>query len=136
MPRIFLSHDHRDKGIAEALARTLSRITLSQLNVWFSSDSSHLGGMQPGVWLDQIREHITGSKAIISLLTPHSISRPWLLFETGFAASLTECEVIPISVGIDSRSDIPFPLGMYQVFVITDYVRPTHRRDAKVHLGG
>lgn len=121
MYRIFLSHDHRDKAIAKIFARTLSRITLGQLDVWFSSDPSSLGGIQPGVWLAQIREHLAESRAVIPLLTPSSIVRPWLLFETGFGASRAECEVIPIAVGINSLSDIPFPLAMYQVFGVTGY---------------
>ncbi len=119
--RLFISHDHNDKNLAKTLARTISRITLGQLDVWFSSDNISSGGMQPGVWLDQIRSRLAECKAIIPLLTPSSIQRPWLLFETGYGASKENCEIIPIAVGIDSLKDISFPLAMYQIFNVVGY---------------
>lgn len=120
--KIFLSHDHRDRQIAKVMARLLSRITLQQLEVWFSSDASPTGGVQVGsVWLDTIRTELCSCKAILTLLTPNSVARPWLLFESGFGAAMPECEVIPISVGIDSLRDIPFPLAMYQCYQLSDY---------------
>jgi hypothetical protein len=119
-PSIFLSHDHRDSNVAHVLANCLSRVTLQQLDVWFSSDSSPSGGMEPGVWLDNIRGQLLKSKAIVVLLTATSVDRPWLMFETGFGAANPVCDIIPVCVGINSR-DVPFPLGMYQAYQLADY---------------
>jgi len=119
--RLFISHDHYDKKIAKILSTTITRITLGQIDVWFSSDNIANGGMQPGIWLDQVRSKLAESKAIIPLLTKRSIVRPWLLFETGYGASRDNCPIIPISIGLDSIKDIPFPLAMYQIYNIAGY---------------
>src|ERR1700734_3455156 len=101
--KVFLSHDSRDSDLAGVLGRTLSRVTLGQIEPWFSSDGSAGGGLRPGsIWLDDIRKRLQDSKAVVALLTPRSLLRPWLLFETGFAAANAHCEVIPVAVGVDS----------------------------------
>src|ERR1044071_6009318 len=93
--KIFISHDARDAEIAGMLGRVLSRITLGQIETWHSSDGSSGGGIRPGsVWLDDIRRRLQESKALVALLTPRSVSKPWLLFEAGFAAANQNCEVI------------------------------------------
>ena len=83
--QLFLSHDSRDRVRAGVLATAITRMTLGQITVWHSSDGSGTGGLQPGhVWLDEIRTRLAASKAVVALLTPTSIARPWLLFESGF----------------------------------------------------
>lgn len=120
--QLFLSHDSRDKRLADALAKAISRLTLGQLTVWHSSDSSGSGGLKPGhVWLDEVRLQLARSRAVVALLTPRSVARPWLLFESGFGAANTECDVIPVCVGIDNIGDVPFPLTMYQSYQLVDY---------------
>jgi len=97
-------------------------MTLGQITVWHSSDGSGTGGLQPGhVWLDEIRTRLAASKAVVALLTPTSIARPWLLFESGFGAANPQCDVIPVCIGIDSANDVPYPLAMYQTYLLSDY---------------
>jgi hypothetical protein len=120
--QLFLSHDSRDRVLADVLAKSLQRLTLNQLNVWHSSDTSGDGGLRPGdVWIDEIRSQLSKSKAVVALLTPRSISRPWLLFESGFGAANPECVVIPVCIGIDNVNSVPFPLAMYQSYQLADY---------------
>jgi hypothetical protein len=119
---VFLSHDSRDHALADVLGRAISRMSLNQISVWHSSDSAGAGGLRPGhVWLDEIRQRLTSSKAVIVLLTPTSTARPWLLFESGYGAANPNCDVIPVCVGIDSLSDVPYPLAMYQSYLLSDY---------------
>jgi hypothetical protein len=121
MSHLFLSHDHRDVELAQVFATTLSRITLKQLYVWFSSDASADGGIHPGaVWLDKIRSQLAASSAVVALVSPRSVDRPWLHFELGFGAANNACEVIPICVGI-GIDEVPMPLAMYQCFQLSDY---------------
>lgn len=120
--KLFLSHDSRDRERAKAIAQAIQRLTLKQISVWHSSDDGPSGGLRPGqVWLDEIRRQISESRALVVLLTPQSLNRPWLLFEAGFGASQESCAVIPVCVGIDSVTDVPFPLAMYQAYQLADY---------------
>jgi len=120
--KLFLSHDSRDEALAKVLAETIERLSLRQLTIWFSSDRTSNGGFQPGaVWLDAVRTNLSKSKAVIALLTPRSLPNSWLLFECGYGAATQGREVIPVAVGIDALSEIPFPLGMFQGYQLTDY---------------
>lgn len=123
MPQnLFLSHDSRDQALANALGAALQRMTLGQIAVWHSSDGSGAGGLRPGqVWLDEIRSQLSRSRAVVTLLTPQSLAKPWILFESGFGAANPSCDVIPVCIGIDSLSGLPFPLAMYQTYQLADY---------------
>jgi len=115
----FISHYSKDKPIAELFSNALRRITLEQINPWFSSDS--LGGLKPGdIWFNQIISKINQSKAVVSLLTPYSISRPWVYFESGIGQALQDCEIIPVCIGVKRDSILP-PLGLYQCYQLNDY---------------
>lgn len=118
---IFLSHYHQDKEIAQAIANTVARITLGQIETWFSNDASGSGGINPGdVWFNSVKSRLESCSAIIALVTPSSIHRPWIYFESGFAAH-KGCDVVPLCVGIDSLNDLPFPLAMYQAYQLAHY---------------
>lgn len=120
--QLFLSHDARDREKAQAIADLIQQLTLGQISVWHMSGEGPEGGLRPGqVWLDEIRRRIAASRALVVLLTPRSLNRPWLLFEAGFGAAHPDCLVIPVCVGIDSVNDVPFPLGMYQAYQLSDY---------------
>lgn len=120
--QLFLSHDARDRAQADIVAGAIGRISLGQITVWHSSDGSAGGGIQPGqVWLDAIRARLRASKAVVVLLTPGSVERPWIFFESGYGAALDGCDVVPVCIGIDSNTQVPFPLAMYQTFQLSDY---------------
>jgi len=117
----FISHYSGDKEVAELVARTLSRISLNQLNPWFSSDSNEYGGLKPGDrWFAEILRRLSESKALIVILTPDSIGKPWLYFESGIAEAIQNCSIIPVCIGI-KREDIIPPLGLYQCYQLSDY---------------
>jgi hypothetical protein len=119
--RFFISHCGIDKNIAKLFSDALRRITLDQISPWFSSDDNMNGGLKPGdIWFNQIFDRITQSKAVVSLLTPNSINRPWVYFESGIGQALKNCEVIPVCIGV-KRDDILPPLGLYQCYQLTDY---------------
>lgn len=119
--KFFLSHYNRDRDIAEILSDMLRRISLREIDTWFSSDSSATGGFQPGdIWFNEILSKIQSSKAVVALLTPNSISRPWIYFESGIGLAMENCSVIPVCVGI-KRDTVAAPLGAYQCFQLADY---------------
>lgn len=119
--RFFISHYSGDKKIAEIITNTLKRISLNQIEPWFSSDESGTGGLKPGnLWFNEIIDKIEKSKSVVAILTPNSISRPWIYFETGIGQTLKDCEVMPICVGVNRDKVYP-PLGLYQCYQLTDY---------------
>ncbi len=121
MDKFFISHYNGDRDIADVLSEMLRRITLNQIQPWFSSDSSEIGGFKPGdMWFGKILERISQSRAVVTIITPNSINRPWIYYESGMAQSLDNCEVIPICVGI-KRDTLSAPLNMYQCYQISDY---------------
>jgi hypothetical protein len=120
--KLFISHAHQDEGLAKVIANLLSRVTVGQIDVWFSSDDSAVGGIQPGrMWFDEIKSRLEQSIAIIVLLTPASLNKPWLYFESGMGATIPNCEIIPLCVGIDPSRDLLPPLALYQSFHLADY---------------
>jgi len=117
---LFLGHYSRDSKVAQVIATTISRATLGQIDVWYTSDFTSSGGVAPGqVWIEEIKRRLRASSAVVALLTPMSISRPWIYFESGFAAARAECNLVPICVGIGT-SQVPFPLSLYQCFQLVD----------------
>lgn len=119
--KFFISHFSGDKIIADLFSNALRRITLEQISPWFSSDASEENGLRPGdIWFNQILKKITESKAVVTLLTPNSIERPWLYFESGIGHALPGCEVIPICIGVNRDKILP-PLGLYQCYQLNDY---------------
>ncbi|HXQ36466.1 MAG TPA: PAS domain S-box protein [Anaerolineales bacterium] len=125
-PKIFLSHAGSDKKIAKLLAETLSRISLRQISIWFSSDPSAAGGIKPGqVWMEEIKTQLVASQVTLVLLTPNSLDRPWLYFESGYGFSNRKGQVIPLCLGME-HSQVPLPLAIFQCFEINTFESFTH----------
>jgi PAS domain S-box-containing protein len=107
------------------LAETISRISLRQIEVWYSSDPLPAGGLRPGqVWADEIKSQLLASRAILVVLTRTSLDRPWLYFESGYVSS-QDCQVVPLCLGIGTR-DVPLPLAMFQCYELNDYESLAH----------
>ncbi|MBK7095335.1 MAG: toll/interleukin-1 receptor domain-containing protein [Saprospiraceae bacterium] len=119
--KFFISHYSGDKNIAELFSNALRRITLEQITLWYSSDSGRDNGLKPGdIWFNQILKKIISSRAVVSLLTPNSINRPWIYFESGIGQALDDCPVIPVCIGVKRDSILP-PLGLYQCYQLNNY---------------
>ncbi len=111
---IFVSHSHRDRAIADALAELLGRLFDGSVDVHCSSSQRVDGGIAPGErWWPWIKARIAAADKTFVLLTPSSLRRPWVLWESGAAAGIAmaadrSTAVVPITFGIDDR-DIPSP---------------------------
>ncbi|WP_406365566.1 toll/interleukin-1 receptor domain-containing protein [Streptomyces sp. NBC_00645] len=116
---IFLSHSAIDQPLAEALRDLLNGIFGNRVEISFSTDRKAEGGVAPGAhWHQWIMQKIEQSDRTYVLLTPNSLGRPWVLWESGAAAgaALTAKRgqnVIPVSFGL-RRSDIPDPFQNIQ----------------------
>lgn len=118
---IFLSHSARDRSIAEALQGLFANVFGTEnIQVTFSSDQRPGGGIAPGEqWLPWITRHIKRAGKTYVLLTPNSMGKPWILWESGAAAGVAlatsrRIPVVPVTFGI-SDTDIPSPFHATQI---------------------
>src|SRR6185436_16798694 len=88
--QIFLSHSTGDRVIAEALKKLLEDLFgKNRVRIDFSSDQEAGGGIAPGAnWLTWITDKITQDDRTYVLLTPSSMRKPWVLWESGAAAGV------------------------------------------------
>lgn len=116
---IFLSHNAKDKPLADIVANTLKLTSIGQIKTWFSSDDSIDGGFNAGDnWYSEIHQKAENSDILIALITPNSIDRPWLYYEAGLAKGYKKT-VVPICIGI-KRENIKSPLKELQAYQLTD----------------
>jgi len=112
--KILISHASEDLRPAAILRETIERCSLRRIDVWFSSDQSASGGITLGAsWFSNLMTRLSETDMIVALLTPNSVSNPWLYFECGFLASKGTTSIVPLALGLP-LSDIPMPLSAYQ----------------------
>lgn len=119
---VFISHTHEDKPIADAVSAYLKKFFEDSVQVRYSSDSSpDSSGPRAGEdWFGWIKQQITDSPIAIVMLTPRSISKPWVLWESGAVSGVSiataSTTVIPMlfEVPVD---DIPEPLRFNNVVI-------------------
>ena len=111
-PVIFVSHAATDRPIADILKAEIDRVFANGVDVFASSVP---GTIKPGDdWLEKINENLSKSKAVIVLITPVSINRPWIWFEVG--ASWSKMlggfgQIYPVYAPEIKVSELPEPLS-------------------------
>ncbi len=116
---LFISHSSKDKDLMTDFGKLLRSVSLHQIDPWFSSDSDHAGGLQPGdQWFERIREKMTASSAVVALITKNSLLSKWVFFESGFGTAVADKKLILVTYNIGSMSEIPEPLSRWQAFRI------------------
>jgi len=114
-PIIFISHATTDRPIAEVLKTEIEKVFANGVQVFASSVP---GVMKPGVdWLAEIRENLEKANAVIVLITPVSINRPWIWFEVGAYWSRSQKgagRIYPLCAPEIDLSDLPEPLNRLQ----------------------
>jgi hypothetical protein len=114
--RIFLSHASDDGALALHLANVL-RQDPGNLKVFVASRA---GDIPPGAdWLDVIESELRVADTYVLLLTPRSVKRFWLAFESG-AAWMSQRTFIPLTAAGLGKGEVPFPLGARQALSLED----------------
>jgi len=93
---VFISHAHEDKPLAKAWRELLYYVSNGEIDPWYSSDERAEGGVVPGNWRDEIQEKLEVAVILLIIITPGSNERPWILWESGFAAGKSKT-IIPIT---------------------------------------
>lgn len=113
---IFISHSSSDRKVVEIFADLIRRISLNQINIWFSNDNEVHGGYMVGDnWLETILNNLQCSQAVIAFITPNSNNQPWILYESGYAEALKNSKLIPIKFLINVE-EVSSPLQQKQIF--------------------
>ncbi|MEJ2249357.1 MAG: toll/interleukin-1 receptor domain-containing protein [Candidatus Lokiarchaeota archaeon] len=113
--KIFISHAYDEKEIAHAW-KTLFEQLEPSLNVWYSSDITPGEGIGIGRWREKISKELKEADIILSILTPESSNRPWIVFESAYAMGLSDKNlVIPIIYYMTPQS-LPSPLQELQSY--------------------
>ncbi len=119
-PLIFISHANQDIKIVELLKSQIEEIFANGVEVYASSIS---GMINIGInWFENIREKINQAQAVVFLITPASIERPWIWFEMGASWSRYsegKAEIYPLICGLDLKQ-LPEPLNLLQALSLHD----------------
>lgn len=111
--KVFISHASEETQLAAGWKSLLSTISPG-ISGWFSSDRSTVGGIGVGKWREQIGIHLESADVVMTLITPESLDRPWLYFESAFALGMDAVSdgnriVIPVVYNMD-KAKVPSAL--------------------------
>lgn len=114
-PTLFISHATSDGEFAEAVRQEIDKVFANGINV-FSTSSP--GAIPVGNdWLSDIENRLNSAQAIIAIVTPVSIERPWLWFEIGATwlnGRKGDCRIYPLCAQEINLSELPEPLSRLQ----------------------
>ncbi len=102
---VFVSYSKLDIDLAMELKTELEK---SNLRVFLAEKSIGLGVN----WEPEIRNALRRSKTLVLLLTPNSVTSPWVIFESGAAWVLNT--PIAIATSYVSHANLPAALSSYQ----------------------
>jgi hypothetical protein len=108
--KIFLSHAALDGELAEVVRGKLTALR-PDLQVFVASRPGDIRAEED--WLRAIQRELREADAYCVLLTPNSIERPWVWFETGAAWMSDKRLVLARAAGLAER-EVPAPLSTRQ----------------------
>jgi hypothetical protein len=113
---IFISHAIANKTIARSLADTLEAAR-KDVTTFLASRPGDIRADED--WLRGIERALQEANTYIILLTPESVLRPWVNFESG-AAWFFQRQLIFVRIQALSTDDIPLPINSRQVYALDD----------------
>jgi hypothetical protein len=116
-PLVFISHDSRDADLAAAFNDLLTDASGGMLRAFRSSDKKGATGIEYGQeWYGAIMQKLTDATDVVALLTPHSIDRPWILYEVGVAKGkmADRDRVLGVTFGVSLSEAATGPFAQFQ----------------------
>ena len=114
-PTLFISHASSDADFANAVKQEIEKVLANGVSVFATSSPGAIPVGQD--WRSNIEEKLDLAQAIIAIVTPVSIERPWLWFEIGATWSkgrAGECQIYPLCAPEVELSSLPSPLDRLQ----------------------
>jgi hypothetical protein len=109
--KILLCHIHEDTPIAQVLQDWIESTFAGQSEVSVHSDDEII--LSDAAWLEKINELLEGTNALIPLISPASIQKPWINFALG-CAWMKEVFILPICHSGITVANLPHPLSIFQ----------------------
>ncbi len=114
-PVLFISHATTDAEFAIAVQQEIEKVFANGLEVFCTSSPA---AISPGSdWLTDIENKLSKAQAVIAIITPTSIERPWLWFEVGATwgkGRAGDCKIYPLCAKEINLSELPSPLDRLQ----------------------
>ena len=114
-PKLFISHATSDGEFANAVKAEIEKVFANGVSVFCTSSP---GSIAVGTdWLTDIEQKLNSAQAVIAIVTPVSIERPWLWFELGATWSngrSGDCHIYPLCVAEMDLNTLPPPLNRLQ----------------------
>lgn len=112
---VFISHDSRDADLAEEFDNLLRDASGGMLKSFRSSDKKGTAGMEYGdEWYNAIMGKLGTATDVVALLTPHSLDRPWILYEAGVAKGKIGGKVLGLVIGVPFERANTGPFYQFQ----------------------
>jgi hypothetical protein len=114
-PNLFISHASSDGEFANVLKAEIDKVFADGLNVFSTSSPGAIGASSD--WLQAIEQRLGVAQAVIAIITPLSIERPWLWFEIGASwlrARSNQLAIYPLCAPEINFSELPSPLDRLQ----------------------
>lgn len=113
--KLFISHASSDGEFANAVKQEIEKVFANGVDV-FSTSSP--GAIPVGRdWLHDIESKLQQTQAVIAIVTPISIERPWLWFELGASWSkgrTGDLRIYPLCAPEINLAELPAPLNRLQ----------------------
>lgn len=114
-PALFISHATSDGDFAVAVKQEIEKVFANGVSVFCTSSP---GAIPAGAdWLGDIEQKLGRAQAVIAIVTPVSVERPWLWFEIGATwgkGRSGDCRIYPLCAPEIALSDLPAPLDRLQ----------------------
>ncbi len=100
-PLVFISHDNRDRELAEAFSKLLKSVSAGMIKTFRSSDKKGTDGIDFGdEWYKRLMAKLQSTSDVVCLFTERSLDRPWILFEAGVAKGKLNTPVVGVALGV------------------------------------
>jgi hypothetical protein len=108
--RLFVSHAEEDADIALALVRIVEAAMEVPENTILCTSAPGYGLAIGADVAEHLRKHLTQASCVVAVLTPHSLSSKWCLFELG-GAWARATHTYPLLAGGLTQDDLPAALA-------------------------
>lgn len=109
--KIIICHTHGDTSIAQILQDWIESTFVGQSDVFIHSDDEII--LSDAAWLEKVDDALEGANALILVISPTSIQKPWLNFELG-CAWMKGIFILSVCHSGITTANLPQPLSMFQ----------------------